>query len=497
MPPKQSANERAKALEEFRHEQTVKRWQKGNTKKASKVIYVSDFLGSNAGSGGGAAKGKAEIAPGTFLLGGHRGGGYGGRSGPGPGAGTAKAETKLGRNNWKRAAKQKNPQAAGGTYNHRKQFTALKRRIHERRKAELLSLTIEKTVASHPLEAAAQMVREMEMLQVQLDVAMKERRFDIAGRLKRQIRHHRFRLQRALRFAESGEDDDSDGSRKEMATSPSPAEAEAPPAQEGEAIYVNHFPPTVLLGVGRHPRQADIDRRTGRYPVKIPSSVISAFLLNTTKQADDGDEALAACCAGEAGEGASIPGPARNAPPLFVSAYCRNNITDFLDDLAFTTMQALYAEQRELRQKQPMQFKARQRYVIGFNETLKHLRAGRVKLVVMAADIEVVGDATPQPGQSRSKFQTLDEAIGIVAALCAGGGPSGAPVPTMVTCMSRQRLSYALFAKGSSVSCVGVLHAEKNLALLKALRLLSRGLSICYMALNDAANSGRDASLVH
>lgn len=69
--------------------------------------------------------------------------------------------------------------------------------------------------------------------------------------------------------------------------------------------------------------------------------------------------------------------------------YCRNVITTTLDDITFTLLQALFKEQRELKRKKPLQFKAHQRYVVGLNETLKFLRSGRIKCVILAADIEV------------------------------------------------------------------------------------------------------------
>lgn len=69
--------------------------------------------------------------------------------------------------------------------------------------------------------------------------------------------------------------------------------------------------------------------------------------------------------------------------------YCHNVITSTLDDIAFTLLQALFKQQQELKRKKPLQFKAHQRYVIGLNETLKFLRSGRIKCVILAADIEV------------------------------------------------------------------------------------------------------------
>lgn len=196
----------------------------------------------------------------------------------------------------------------------------------------------------------------------------------------------------------------------------------------------------------------------------------------------------------------------RRKPKLFVAHFCQNLLTDTLEDLAFTLLQGLFVEQRELRQKHPLKFKARQRYVAGFHEVLKHLKAGHVKLVLLAADVEVGGVqpvareadgsavenesvvAPPQPvnAAKRRTFSSLDEAVANIFSLCGVGDatPAGSVVlkspPLCLTCMSRQRLSYALHAKGSTVACVGVMQAEQGRTVLRTLQEYGRRLCVLY-----------------
>lgn len=86
-----------------------------------------------------------------------------------------------------------------------------------------------------------------------------------------------------------------------------------------------------------------------------------------------------------------LPSVQKKPHPVPIHAQVRNLITVGLDDLAFTTLHFLFEEQKTLRQKQPLLYKARQRYVVGFHEVLKWLRAGRLQLVLLASDLELEG----------------------------------------------------------------------------------------------------------
>ncbi|KPA73893.1 hypothetical protein ABB37_09508 [Leptomonas pyrrhocoris] len=418
------------------------------------------------------------------------------------------------------------------------------------------------TAATHATATAVtHAVESMDALFLQLDAAMKQRRFGRAAFLKRCLRARRHQLRRELQSKlhspettnTKSDDDrgmaDSEGKTIAMdaiaaATTISPAAA----AIEASSTYRSFYPSTTWLGVGQHSRSDWVDQRSGRYPKAFPQEWTQFILRNfgeghllsnpivpenyaclipvpppppapVTKAGDDGTHANTF----------NVVAPPLTSTPvltraqrqqkaaLSVASYCTNVVTDALDDLCFTLLQGLYKEQRDLKQKQPLQFKARQRYVVGFQEVLKCLRAGRVKLVLLAADVECVdvseaelkGLRTPsQPQQStlvpttaklarKKAFQSLHEAVTQVQQLCATIKPpqaSSAPPsaltaessvapptrasPLCVTCMSRQRLSYALYAKGSKVACVGVMQAEKNRDAFKAVvaygRLLTR-----------------------
>lgn len=408
--------------------------------------------------------------------------------------------------------KQRDPNSSV-PFNHYARHTALKRRIFGQRKAVFESVTAARDRPSHTnqeetlkgesgdernvLCTEQHLIRQMEKLYERLTIAVHDHRFALAYRLKRRLLYRRQRLQRQLqryRKQVEGEADEERGEASKSSSSPPSAlpQRTSHPAQMAvaatastattSAVYCSFHPSTTALGVGQHPLHDRVDQRAGRYPMKLPLPVVKAV---RQQYADH---------AGETKEGAAETQKEDMRPPqthrLFVAAYCRNVLTDTLDDLAFTTLQGLYEEQKEVRKKQPRQFKARQRYVVGLQETIKYLRAGRVKLVLLAADVEVVDDAKEkspaQPSEgsppnsqktaARGRFRSLSEAVATVYGLCdvpdAAGEASTGPVlrrPLCVTCMSRQRLSYALFAKNSAISCVGVLLAEKHHEHLKAL----------------------------
>ncbi|KAK7195126.1 Ribosomal protein L7Ae/L30e/S12e/Gadd45 family [Novymonas esmeraldas] len=370
-----------------------------------------------------------------------------------------------------------------------------------------------------------------------LDAAMKAREYARAAALKRRIRARQRRLHRDLRVATSQHCGDGSGGRTYTSLTLPDTEAEGrtrkrcaavPGSSGGESPtpYQSFHPPTTWLGVGRHPRSSWVDQRSGRYPQLCNSSHLQAVARHFMdgEVADVG--ALPDDCASLVlATSSPAPSPAalsrsRRAmkASLFVAAYCANVLTDALDDLCFTLLQGLYSEQRDLRQKQPLQFKARQRYVVGFQEVLKCLKAGRVRLVLLAADVEAV-DVVPSPPSEannasaagaadpalstasphtrppskparRKAFQSLHEAVQLVQQL-SGVGHSTANAlasavvgtrapPLCLTCMSRQRLSYALYAKGSKVGCVAVLQAEKNRDALKAVMCYGRYLTSVY-----------------
>ncbi|RNF19352.1 uncharacterized protein Tco025E_04216 [Trypanosoma conorhini] len=230
----------------------------------------------------------------------------------------------------------------------------------------------------------------------------------------------------------------------------------------GEPNYFSFYPSLAQVGVGCHPLAAWIDCRSHRYPRRVAREELSRFMGAGPENAQD--------------EQASLTGPAVSPTVNFVGAYCTNLLTDALDDLVFTILQQQYHLQRRMKQEKPLQFKARRFYTTGLRETLKGLRAAatRVPVVLLASDIEAcagfdqkgpcdaVRGATaaathPLPGGKRRTVQEM----GIVGTLeeirshCASRG-----IP-LITCMSRRRLAYALFAKGCTIAAV-LLHSAEG-----------------------------------
>ncbi|CBZ36465.1 hypothetical protein, conserved [Leishmania donovani] len=378
-------------------------------------------------------------------------------------------------------------------------------------------------------------VAAMNSLYASLDAAMKGRRYRQAGRLKRRIHACQLRLRRELKARALQGPLRSDVGRVSRAlsdTTGTDVQETRTTVSSGDAAlpytYRSFHPPSTWLGVGQHPRSAWVDQRTGRYPQLRAEAHLQAVVRHFMNgDVADLDTLPDACKT-------MIPAPSSSPPStalsrsqramkssLFAAAYCTNVLTDALDDLCFTLLQGLYKEQRDLKQKQPLQFKARQRYVVGFQEVLKCLKAGRVRLVLLATDVEAVEvpvsappppppqpsvtapgvhrtaspSARPASKSTRKKaFQTLHEAVQLVQQLCGVTGPaerdtvarfnghSTRAPPLCVSCLSRQRLSYALYAKGSKVGCVAVLQAEKNREALKAVMSYARYLTTAYTA---------------
>ncbi|KAG5471286.1 hypothetical protein LSCM1_01360 [Leishmania martiniquensis] len=397
------------------------------------------------------------------------------------------------------------------------------------------------------LAAVERAVEVMDSLYTRLNAAMKGRRYRQAAKLKRCIRARQQRLRRELqaRALHGSVGSDAGGASHETCDTAGVGVQQTHAIRlsgdvELQSPYRSFHPPSTWLGVGRHPHSTWVDQRTGRYPQQCTEGHLQAVVHHFINGGVADPETLPDVCK------AMIPAPP-SAPPstvrsrsqramrssLFAAAYCANILTDALDDLCFTLLQGLCKEQRDLKQKQPLQFKARQRYVVGFQEVIKCLKAGRVRLVLLATDVEAVEapvsepprpppyppslttpgvhrtaspSARPASKPSRKKaFQTLQDAVHLVQELCGLAGPAKretvahlsvnrarAP-PLCVSCMSRQRLSYALHAKGSKVSCVAVLHAEKSREALKAVMCYAHYLSHVYTVEHTAKNECRGA----
>ncbi|KAH8611055.1 hypothetical protein ERJ75_001046400 [Trypanosoma vivax] len=252
-------------------------------------------------------------------------------------------------------------------------------------------------------------------------------------------------------------------------STPSVGLIEASPHVEGVSEpadmpnFMNFYPSLTQLGVGRRRHAVAIDCRSNRHPQRLGQQELS-------RVSSISEEELSA----------QVVTVTSRKP---VALYCLNIITDDLEDLVFTILQKQYTMQSRMKKEKPLQFKARRLYSTGLKETLRALRAAatRIPVVLLASDIEVEdftplsNGGTPCPSAESRNLVTsgVEEArggtferksvqeLGVRGTLeeirnrCALSG-----IP-LVTCMSRRRLAYALYAKGSNISSV-VLHSAEG-----------------------------------
>lgn len=178
------------------------------------------------------------------------------------------------------------------------------------------------------------------------------------------------------------------------------------------------------------------------------------------------------------------PPPKKSIRPTACTTPALHALTDALDDLAFTTLQCLGEEERALRAKQSLNFKARQRYVLGFHEVLQWLKAGRLQVVLLASDLELEDEAwlaaqqealmeRPQVKSKKTTFRSLREAVETIRSRCCGSESTTeerASLPLCITCLTRHGMGYALRRRGCLVGCMGIARAEQYHSLVKALR---------------------------
>ncbi|EPY26595.1 hypothetical protein STCU_06176 [Strigomonas culicis] len=521
----QFANEservRREELEAFRHEQTVRRWKVKSKRKASRVIYLSDYLlDSNLAerptSATGGRKGNVLLSMGSqyekaFKK---KGGAHSGDNRRSEDPPTHAVERHG--NSKKVHFKVKSPDSMV-PLNHYARYTKLKRTILHTRESALRDMlrSGSDTPQKMQLWYLLLLSERMKHLYSRVDACMRQKRFAQARHLTRIIQNVRYHMKRV-----AAKEDFCLNEKQKAMVAPLQAAfyksyGPTAPAEDGEWVGVDDeaegetsgasffakFDPTlvelaqVVATRSAPPHNAvKVDQRSGRYPVLLSDEALRQFHEHC--QYDDLDTTRDFCLSDPFPASGATASKGKPRAPLFVAPYTKNMVTDLLDDLAFTTLQRLYQEQKKLKEKQPLQFKSRQRYVVGLQETLKCLRAKQVRLVLLAADMEAfappqlgggreddasAGEALPPPadGQSssdvgggkagpRRRFQSLSEAVHTIQQLCAE--ESAGEVPC-VTCMSRQRLSYALFAKQSQISCVGIMHAEQNKEWVKALKL--------------------------
>ncbi|PWV07752.1 hypothetical protein C3747_98g114 [Trypanosoma cruzi] len=251
-----------------------------------------------------------------------------------------------------------------------------------------------------------------------------------------------------------------------------------------EPNYVNFYPSLAQMGVGCHPLAEWIDRRSQKYPRRLGKEEIPRLIEGGYE--NDEEKRIFST------------GPAVPSPVKYVATCCKNIITDALDDLVFTILQKQYHLQRRMKKEKPLQFKARRFYSTGLRETLRGLRAAatRIPVVLIASDIEVhaswnsegrcdekrVAEADSHEVRCGKKKTVqemgMDGTLEEIRAHCESHG-----IP-LITCMSRHRLAYALFAKGCTVSAVLLHSAEGVHEEVRALRHYAQHLFEAFAAIS-------------
>ena len=114
-----------------------------------------------------------------------------------------------------------------------------------------------------------------------------------------------------------------------------------------------------------------------------------------------------------------------------VRDYVTNVLSRGLDDAVGAFLSRLQFANTKLRTQQPLHFKARMRYVLGFREVLRGIAVGRVKFVIVAPDVE----PAPGPGGLDDHLRRILAACGVafrpafqgIAPAAGGAGAPAAP----------------------------------------------------------------------
>ncbi|XP_050069929.1 selenocysteine insertion sequence-binding protein 2 [Anopheles maculipalpis] len=116
--------------------------------------------------------------------------------------------------------------------------------------------------------------------------------------------------------------------------------------------------------------------------------------------------------------------------------YCDHFISDELRDLAEDVVVKLFNYQTKAYAKNPIKAVANKRFVVGFNEVLKLLELRKIRLVLVAPDLE--------------PNETIDQMVSNVKMLCRQS-----QVPYLFA-LKRRKIGFHLLKK-APISCVGVL----------------------------------------
>lgn len=118
-------------------------------------------------------------------------------------------------------------------------------------------------------------------------------------------------------------------------------------------------------------------------------------------------------------------------------SYCDHLITDELRDLAENIVTKLFQFQANAYGKNPIKAVSHKRYCVGFNEVLKHLETRKIKLVLIAPDLE--------------SNDSIDQLVERAKSICRQH-----QVPYVFT-IKRRKLGFHLMKK-VPVSCLGIIN---------------------------------------
>ena len=204
------------------------------------------------------------------------------------------------------------------------------------------------------------------------------------------------------------------------------------------------FPPLVVLGIKDHPAKQYIDLRAKEHFVPQNQPKTWRKKNNAHEEPAQAQEANAPIPPSSSSPG-SVPQDNKRMvlkkyPPSGVRDYVNHVLTDDLDHQITSFLHVICERQRNLKKQQPLKFKARMQYVIGMKETLKFVRAQRVKLVFVAPDNEPI--------------EPLNASVNKILQSCM---EYHVPV---VYCLNRHRLATALRRFGCFVSSVAIVSAD-------------------------------------
>jgi ribosomal protein L7Ae-like RNA K-turn-binding protein len=178
---------------------------------------------------------------------------------------------------------------------------------------------------------------------------------------------------------------------------------------------------------------------------------------------------------------AAAPQPAAAAAhwpaTRLIRDYVTNALSRPLDKATKAVFGKLHAAQVKLRRTQPLKYKKNLRYVLGLRETVRGISVKRIRLVVLAPDVEAVKCAGG-----------LDDTIRGIIECCQEHG-----VPFYFA-LSRQSIAHAFLQFSNKVSCVGVYNADGAYDEMRAAVALANAAKAEYIDICRAAAAGDDSS---